>query len=172
MDANIKNLDKLVLLVQKEKIDGITFQALLPNLASTQKPVDPRQNPLWPKNIKTLAKNIDKIITKSHNSTIIHSTNENLEIVKKYYINPDCLDNIQCSAGINNFIVDQHGDIRLCFELEPIGNIFRDNPKDVWLNQKSQHQRQTIRQCRKPCKIITCNRFDNQRLNAITSRHF
>jgi MoaA/NifB/PqqE/SkfB family radical SAM enzyme len=172
MDANIKNLDKLVLLVQKEKIDGITFQALLPNLASSQKPIDLRQNSLWPKNTRTLIKNIDKIIAKSRNNKIIHSSSDNLKIIKKYYINPNYLDNIQCFAGINNFIIDQQGNIRLCFSLKPIGNIFRNNPKDVWINQKSQRQRQIIRQCHQSCKIITCNRFDNQRLNAITSRHF
>lgn len=163
MKKNQEELIDLIKIAETEKVDGITFQNLLPNLASKKTIHD--NNPLWPTDINRIKKIIKKIIFLSKTKKIIHSSEADLRQLSDYYTDPESLAKLQCSAGINNFIVDHQGDVYLCFNFASIGNIFKDNPRDIWLGQKAQNQREKIRRCQEYCKITACNRIDTNRLN-------
>ena len=137
MKANCDELNDIIKLTQQEKVDEINFQCLVPNFNSNNYDQKPKDNPLWP--------------SQSQIATIPNN------FYKKYYFNPNAINHLQCSAGINNFIIDHHGDVRLCFNFSPIGNIFKTDPQKIWHSSAAKLQRQKIRQCQRSCKVLLCN---------------
>ncbi len=160
MSDNVLDLKKLVQLTQKNNLVGINFQCLVSNPGIKNNSPEMDHDPLWPskKQVKTM---IQKIIDQPK----IMNSKTDLENIIAYYQNPKTMSQKPCAAGINNFIIDQHGDVRLCFRFPPIGNIFQKNPKDIWLSKKAQTQRFKLRNCQRYCKIIRCNQPNNTRPN-------
>ena len=163
MKDNIKELESLVKFATKHNTDGITFQCLLPNLAAKGKQVAHQKNPLWPETDK-IVRVLKKLIKLSRKKKIVLSSPEDLELAIRYYENPDYVDSITCAAGINNFIIDHLGNVRLCFGYPPIGNLYKETAVDIWWGKKSQRQRRIIRKCKQKCKIIPCNITDTRRI--------
>jgi len=163
MKDNIKELESLVKFATKHNTDGIMFQCLLPNLAAKGKQITHQENPLWPKT-NEMVRVLKKLIKLSKSDKIILTSPEDLELAIQYYQNPHFLDSITCAAGINNFIIDHNGDVRLCFKFDPIGNLFKESPTEIWWGKKAQAQRPIIRRCKQNCKIIACNKADTKRI--------
>jgi MoaA/NifB/PqqE/SkfB family radical SAM enzyme len=173
MKQNVSELTQLISLSQKENVKRINFQCLLPTLASNDTVNDLKKSSLWPK-FSDVKSEIQKIIkldnSKKHK---LLANKKLLEQIIKYYQDPVINNkNIICAAGINNFIIDRKGDVRLCFYLPAIGNIFKSTAKDMWLNKKAQQQRKIIRKCQKTCKIIGCNKIEINRQIDVQSRSF
>lgn len=166
MQPNLKDLEQLIKIAQKEKTNGLTFQCLLPTLATNETTNQTKNSPLWP-NVSSLKKILNKIIKKIPQNKIILSTENDLQLAKKYYANPNYLDSFKCNAGINNFIINYLGEVKLCWHFPKIGNIFKENPKNIWLNHESAKQRKIIRTCKKPCKIIACNQINIERQKTV-----
>lgn len=169
MKTNLNELGDLIKLSKKQKTDGITFQCLLPTLASKQNIEQLKNSHLWP-DFNQLKSVISKII-KTNNKNLLTSK-ENLEQIIDYYQNPEKTNDFQCEAGINNFIINRLGEVRLCFALPEIGNILKTAPKEIWLGQKAQKQRGIIKKCNKTCKVIVCNKFDTNRLIEVENHNF
>ena len=167
MKNNTSELLDIVKLAKKHRTDGITFQSLLPNLGpNTVDNTQPDKNPLWP-NTKDIVKNIKKIINLSKTDSIILSSEEDLQTDIGYYQNYHSLDHLTCAAGINNFIIDHLGNVRLCFGFPAIGNILKETPPNIWFSPKAQSQREAIRKCQQSCKIIGCNRANTKRNHTV-----
>lgn len=158
MRPNVGELKEIMSLSKKHQTDGVTFQCLLPNLGPDNANARPEDNPLWP-SFKEVIKSINSF---KSNRYLLNSDND-LQSLRSYYQDPHSLDNLTCSAGINNFIIDHLGNVRLCFGMAPIGNILAEQPEHIWHNQHSVEQRQAIRKCRQPCKIIACNKVNLER---------
>lgn len=162
MKNNLNELEKLIKLAENNKTNGITFQCLLPNLGAHSTQTALLNNPLWPEKIK-VAKILKKIIKEKGAHPILLSSDQDLKATIEYYKNPNTINNKVCAAGINNFIINHHGDVFLCFQFPKIGNIIEDKPRKIWWNKNAQLQRQHIRKCQKNCKIIACNKADTRR---------
>jgi len=161
---NTSELIDLIKLSQNQKSNGINFQCLLPTLASNEKNIDLPKNKLWPKSkkVELEMKNIIKMDPSEKPNLI--TTNNELNKIINYYKDPFSNNkDIVCAAGINNFIVDQNGDVKLCYGMPKVGNIFKSSAKNIWLNEKTQKQRKTIRKCQNFCKVIKCNQIDINR---------
>jgi MoaA/NifB/PqqE/SkfB family radical SAM enzyme len=155
MNQNTNELVDLSKLVASLNCEGINFQCLLPNLGIIHE--KPTVN-LWPstKKLKPILSQLKKDL--SSNKKILHSP-DFFDSVLKYYKNPHYLDNKPCTAGINNFIFDHNGQVKLCFEFPGVGNLYKNSAKDIWFNSVSQKQRIHIRNCKQTCKIIACNQL-------------
>jgi radical SAM protein with 4Fe4S-binding SPASM domain len=68
---------------------------------------------------------------------------------------PDIL-NMPCKIGHKNFLVDPFGNVRICSLMEPIGNLRDELPGKIWNSEKARNQRRKIRECTKPCRLLTC----------------
>lgn len=171
MKPNINELILLIKLSQKQKTNGINFQCLLPTLSSQDGIKEMKQGLLWPK-YKDVKSQIQKImkLDKSKKYNLLADKNY-LQKIINYYHNPISANkNTICAAGINNFIIDRKGNVRLCFDMPPIGNLFKSSVKEIWLNPKSQEQRKNIRKCQKLCKITNCNKIDIHRQIKVDSQ--
>ena len=172
MKPNINDLIPLIRLSKNKKINGLHFQCLLPTLSSKDTVQNMLQSSLWPKykNLKSEIKKINKL-NKTQKEKLLDD-DLYLQQIINYYQNPfSATKNIICRAGINNFIVDKNGDVHLCFDFPAVGNILKDSPKNIWLNQNSQQQRKLIRKCQKLCKITTCNKIDINRQIKVDSQN-
>jgi len=167
MKNNVKELQNLIKIAKNNKTNGITFQCLLPNLGPKGDKTISKNNPLWP-NKTDITPVLKKIIKEIKSNPIILSSKQDLETAIKYYQNPHLFDHHTCAAGINNFIIDHRGGVRLCFGFPIIGNVIKETPKDIWWNQKAQSQRILIRNCQQSCKIIACNKADTRRNKTVS----
>lgn len=151
-NINFLSLNKLSKELSKLPVNSLNFQVLIPTFNTNESFKDLiKKNPLWPKSNKLNLKKTEFI------SNSISQINE----MKKYYQSPlREIKKITCTSGHNNFIIDQKGDIRICFNFAPVGNIFTDNPKQIWNSKKAINMRKIIRKCQEACKIVKCNRID------------
>ena len=173
MKPNINELIPLIKLSQQQKASGINFQCLLPTLSTKESVKNMQTGPLWPKykNVKSQIQKIMKLES-SKKYNLLADKNYLNQIIH-YYQNPVTANqNTTCAAGINNFIIDNKGDVRLCFDMPPIGNIFKTSAKKIWLSQKAQKQRAVIRKCQKLCKTTFCNKIDINRQIKVESQNY
>ncbi|HWS48756.1 MAG TPA: radical SAM protein [Candidatus Methanoperedens sp.] len=162
MKQNVAELEKLIKIAKKNETNGISFQCLLPNLGPNSSTHMSKNNPLWPQKSKITAV-LKKIIKTTKSEPIIITSHSDLKTAIRYYQNPNMFSRQPCAAGVNNFIIDHQGNIRLCFGFPIIGNILKDTPQTIWWSKTAQTQRDHIRNCRQSCKIIVCNKADTRR---------
>ncbi len=165
MKENINELVDIAHISQIENTQEIIYQCLMPNFGTYHKQ-DYNKIASWPSNNKKLFRIFYKISKLKKRDWKYSFSSGNLQSVYNYYSNPLSVDSLTCRAGINNFIFDSQGDVRLCFQFAPIGNLFVKNlsAKEIWFSILSQQQRKVIRNCRQPCKICACNRIDYARM--------
>jgi MoaA/NifB/PqqE/SkfB family radical SAM enzyme len=171
MKPNATELSDIVEVATKNKVDGITFQNLLPTLASKKTTDEQFHGPLWPV-FSDLQKSVDKLIKNFSKTPVLLTDIPALKYALQYYKNPHITDSIQCAAGLNNVIVNHQGDVRLCYSYPSIGNIFQNSPQEIWYGAKSQAQRKIIRKCQQPCKMTACNRINTERNKNLVIRSF
>lgn len=167
MKRNISELKEIIKLSVDKKINGVTFQCLLPTLATKQGFKQFTKSSLWP-NFKKVKENILEVKGMKN----LLNSDKNLKQIIDYYSISKKMENIKCTAGINNFIVNRKGEVRLCFAFPAIGNIFNDKPKDIWVSEMAQKQRKDISQCKRMCKIIACNKVETKRQKEVMFRPF
>lgn len=156
---NLKEIAKLVNLAQKLKVEGINFQVLMPNFATSYDPNWFETNPFWPKNKKEIELTINKLITlKRENPGFLLNSTRDFKNFKKYLINPKLYQETeQCLVGFNNCMIDSSGNMRLCYEMGMIGNILKEDPEKMWIGKKAKQHRKQILECQRPCKLLPCN---------------
>ena len=172
MKQNISELTDLISFCQKNT-NGINFQCLLPTLTSKDDLNDLQKSSLWPK-FNKLKLEIKKIIKLDETKKTKLLVNKNdLNQIINYYRNPALVNkSITCVAGINNFIVDQKGDVKLCYGFPVVGNLLKSSAKDIWLNKHAQKQRKSMRKCQNSCKVIKCNKIDTNRQIKVESQNY
>lgn len=171
MKPNVTELSDIVKVATDNKVDGVTFQNLLPTLASKKTTDEQFHGPLWPL-FTDLQKSINKVIKNFPKTPVLLTDIPSLKYALEYYKNPHITDSIQCAAGLNNVIVNHQGDVRLCYSYPTIGNIFKDDPKTIWYGKKARDQRKIIRRCRQPCKMTACNRINTERQRSVIIKSF
>lgn len=156
---NIEQLPQLIQLARKEKLDGINFQAIMPNFSSHFQERWFQKNPFWIKDTTILKKVLTDIKQiKRKNPTFILNTFEDIDHMYTYFSQPlQYQKSNKCLVGLANMMISTNGDVQLCYEMPKIGNIFRQNPAEIWTSDLAEKRRQQISQCQKPCKLLPCN---------------
>jgi len=163
MENNLGELTSLVRLAKRKKIDGIRFEALESKYLFGNEEYSPvwfKKNPLWPGNENKTKKVFDKLIKMKKNGFPIKNSFVELEDLGSYYKNP--LEVVKkhkfCFAGVRNFTIDEYGRVKLCFGMEPVGDLLKQPAKEIWFGRKAEKQRQKIAGCQRYCRILPCNR--------------
>lgn len=156
---NLSQITKLVQLAEDKKIDGINFQALMPNFATKYSPNWYEKDPYWPKNKHHSKKQLNKLIKLKQNlPNFIINTQSELKKFSSYFIDPKLFQETEaCFVGLNNMMIDTTGNVRLCYEMESIGNILTEPPQTIWKSNQAMIARKAIAACQRPCKILPCN---------------
>lgn len=167
MSENINDLVDLTGFVKSQGLDGINFQPLMG--ASTFPVFD--KSGQFPKSsegklyskIGENAENIDSIFERlmsmRKEGYPINNSLKHLRWMAKYLQNPANpeLSGIPCKIGFKNFFIDPFGNVRICMVMEPIGNITKEAPENIWNSEKAQAHRETILKCHKTCRLLNCN---------------
>ena len=100
----------------------------------------------------------DKLAEMKKEGYQIFNTFEQIEAIKMFLKNPDdILKSIDCRVGETNFAIDPYGDVRLCFNMAPVGNIRENTPKEIWENKLSDACRKSTSKCKMYCRLLNCN---------------
>jgi len=67
-----------------------------------------------------------------------------------------------CRIAYSCLVINEQGDMRICRDMEPIGNIKETTPQKAWSSKKAEEVRKKIFKCNKPCKILNCNYIDHE----------
>jgi MoaA/NifB/PqqE/SkfB family radical SAM enzyme len=164
---NMKELPDLVRWSQQSRlVSDITFQAVTLPFSSDADDFwykDERFSCLWPKEYEVLSSVIDELIgLKSqgvrNNFSVLNPITQ-FRLFKKYFKNPhEFIKHGECHLDTGTMNVTPAGQIHLCFEKEPIGNIKNDDIETVWFSEKADMVRRGIQQCRKNCQaLVNCN---------------
>jgi MoaA/NifB/PqqE/SkfB family radical SAM enzyme len=159
-----KNLDEIVSLVewvnQDARVGHISFQAI------TQPFFTPLIREwynkseyafLWPKNIKKVHAVIDELIRLKKIGYKIGNPVSQLETFKRYFERPDSFIR-KANCNVDFWMnINQHGDVRMCENMERIGNIKSSRPEEIWHSQESIRRREGIRNCKANCHtLVNC----------------
>lgn len=156
------NLDDLIALADWAEghsgIACISFQVLSQPFY-TKEDVSWYKNPkfsfLWPQREKEVFSVIDALIERKQKKKKIGNSVNQLNIFKKYFQNPEqFVKKGGCHLGYNSLSVNSSGNIYLCFEQPPIGNIMRDRIEDVWESPIAHDVRSRIKACNRNCKLM------------------
>jgi radical SAM protein with 4Fe4S-binding SPASM domain len=158
MEFNLGELKKLVMLTNGDEFDSIIFQALDHNFHAPYNQFWFKNNEFWPKDSVKVKKAIDELISLKLKGSKINNSFEQLEAMKRYFDNPlDFNADYKCNTGNRNFIVDEFGQVMLCWNMGAIGNLLIDRPQDIWTNRLSKVRREQIKNCSRTCRILNCN---------------
>ncbi len=163
MPFNCEEAVRLVMWVRNEGIDGINFQPLDPPGSFHPYPVSgtgfthPKgaDGPWYRKNLAAGASEkmgpiIDQLINLKEKGFPIRTSIEALRRMEGYYKNPQALRRT-CEIGISSFNIDPYGNVRFCFDMEPIGNILAVPPWKIYNSRKAVETRRKIRECKRTC---------------------
>ncbi|MBU3956750.1 radical SAM protein [Patescibacteria group bacterium] len=162
MKRNLSELEDLVKLSQEIGCE-IHFQALESKHLYGKEKYDPlwfKKNPLWPHDSSQLERASESLIRLKKKGAPIKNSYKELTELAIYYQNPLMIlkKNKFCFTGVRNFAIDEYGDVKFCFAMEPVGSVLKQKLEEIWYGKKAEGQRKKIRNCRRYCRILLCNR--------------
>lgn len=164
-----ENLDELAEIVKwvqvNNKIDGMGFQAITQPFSTPEDPFwfkNEEYSHLWPKDVTGVDKAMNELIEMKQNGfNKLGNPLSQFYVYKAYFRNPNnFIKKQKCHIDMQAINVTPTGEIRICFYMEPIGNIKYDDIGDAWFSQKAETARHKIAECKRNCQsMVNCN-FD------------
>ncbi|MDD4909341.1 MAG: radical SAM protein [Candidatus Omnitrophica bacterium] len=142
---------------------SVSFMAVMrPNMV----PVDLRWHEreefsfLWPKDTAKAHSVIDKLIEMKQSGCRVDTPVGQLRRFKSYFADPlQFVRKASCGLGEDIVHINNKGDIYLCCEMEPIGNVKDADIRYTWFSPKAARVRREIKKCRRNCaEMINCYR--------------
>lgn len=112
---------------------------------------------LWSGGQQQMATVIGQLVALKKQGYPILNTVRQLHLIGAYLRDPASAATIRCYAGRDSLLIDPYGDVRLCYRLEPIGNIRAEQPAVLWSSSAARRVRAKIRTCRMGCALLNCN---------------
>jgi MoaA/NifB/PqqE/SkfB family radical SAM enzyme len=161
MDQNLDELAEMVYWTKKQGLDAIIFQPLWQNFGQDYNKDWFTKSNFWIKDAAKAEAVLDQLIALKKQGLPVGNRVSDLEKYKRYFRDPVAFGGSQvCRVGVNNFNIDIYGDVRLCYNLSPIGNILQERPEKIWNGKRAQKQRAQILNCQRGCKVLLCNSHD------------
>ncbi|MCZ7545227.1 MAG: radical SAM protein [Anaerolineae bacterium] len=114
-------------------------------------------NPLWGGEAGQFARVLDTLIDLRRAGYPVLNTPRQLELMKGYFDAPGAPPAGRCHVGVNNFLIDPYGGVRLCYTMDVVGDIRADAPAAIWWSAAAARVRAGIRSCRMGCWLLNCN---------------
>ena len=162
------NLDEVIAFADwaeaNNKIDAIFFNAVLQPFDSGDDSKDwyerEKYKEIWPQDLRDLDTVIDQLIERKKRGYNICNPPEQLEVLKMYFKDPYRFRQnmkIKCTRGDLAPEVNAYGDISMCFYMQPLGNIRKDNIRDIWFGEEMKKVREQINHCSLDCDLaVNC----------------
>jgi MoaA/NifB/PqqE/SkfB family radical SAM enzyme len=153
-----KNIDEVVELAKWVNVDSriqtIVFQAIIQPFNT---PPDSRwynrseYSFLWPQDIQKVRCALDELIGLKQAGYKLSNSVAQLESFKRYFADPGAfVKNAACNADFYMH-ADQLGNLYICPQKKSIGNIKKDNLRDLWYCAAANQIREEIRGCGLNC---------------------
>jgi len=142
---SLAELEDIALFVRENGFE-VQYQPIEQNYGEESDPQWFRKSALWIEDVPLLRTEIGRLKQlKSTGAPIVNSIAE-LETFVHYFEQPEQLmDSIQghdiktpsgyCRHALTNFVISSNGDVRMCFKMEPIGNLVKQQPDQMWANR-------------------------------------
>ena len=156
-----ENLDEILKLVDwadgNKKVDWIYFMVVVqPNYSGplTDNWKD-EYNYLWPKDKSKVISILDELIRLRQKGSKVSNRVEHLRAYKAYFNNPQKLVNkAKCIVGGKAISVNAYGFVQLCLFKDFIGNIRKDDIRDLWRSQDADLIRKKVDDCKTNCHLL------------------
>ncbi len=156
-----RNMDEIARLAEwanrHERIGCIAFQAIAQPFFT---PADDEwynkseYGFLWPKDLKKVHAVIDELIRLKTIGYKIGNSISQLLVFKKYFSSPNkFIKKNKCNVDFY-MDVNQFGEVRMCNRRQIIGNIKRDQPKDMWYSKEANEVRKQAKNCNLNCHLL------------------
>lgn len=158
MEPNLPDWGNMVIWAKKQKIDNVYFQPLWQNFAAPYNPFWFKKSSLWPPKGRKITEAINNLIKLKQEGWPVGNEVSDLRNYQNYFSDPVSFgEKHRCFVGISNYDIDLTGNVRLCFNFPPVGNVCRGKPKAIWNGLAAQKQRKAIIDCDRGCKTLRCN---------------
>ena len=166
-DENLDYWDDYIDFARNELgVDGVSFQMLSNTFFNQNKKGDHFFEKHFIKDVRKAHMIIDGILTKYHNDKFVLISQNDLEWMKSYIENPNFVGEQVCGSHKKNLIVNQDGDVQLCFNMmseltndKPLGNVRESSLKALWSSQFAGEMREVMSGCSLSCGMLSCHRM-------------
>jgi radical SAM protein with 4Fe4S-binding SPASM domain len=160
MAVNKLNLDEVPDLIETVKrlgLTGINFQPVF-------KWTDAVNNDLWINDQDHLRRIIARVIEMKRQGYPVMGSERSIELWEDHFAEADIhgYKGNRCTVGLTNYQIRQNGDVYLCSEFPPIGNIRHQNAAEIWHSPEARRQVREVDTCERLC-LNTCKVKKNLR---------
>lgn len=141
-----QNLGELAELVRKVKAFGFDEIKFQPIEQTYMEPEDPQwmdKSPLWINDPEQSDRALDELIAMKREGWPIQNSIDYLEFIKFYFRDPASayqkgrshdqhFRSRDCRTAVADFDMSSNGDVRLCYRMDPIGNVRHEDPEEIW----------------------------------------
>jgi MoaA/NifB/PqqE/SkfB family radical SAM enzyme len=162
---NAAELPDLVRWAAQTGIDAVALQPLV-HVSSYQPYSQPFQDyrpdwtaddPLWNGDGAALEMALtDLIALKQAGYPILNSVRQ-LALMQVHFRQPTAVPATNCHVGVNTFLIDPYGKVRLCYTMDAVGDIKETAPEAIWHSPAAAKVRARIRGCGLGCRLLNCN---------------
>jgi MoaA/NifB/PqqE/SkfB family radical SAM enzyme len=161
-EQNLGELLSVVDLVRDLGLYTVNFQPLYANFGRDFDPDWWRTSPYFPQSLAKLDAILDRLIEVRQTEWIVGNTVDQLRMLKVYFRNPNEDDRAICKAGDRDIAFDPYGNLRMCFWLDPVGNVRTESARASYQSHEARDRRRQVRECTRNCNLLNCN-FDKER---------
>ncbi|WP_239014178.1 radical SAM protein [Archangium violaceum] len=162
-DGNVGELDAYVEFARELGVDGMTFQMLSRTFmrASRRDTFFERH---FPRDVTRVDAAIDRLLELKNAGAPVATTENDLRWMKLYARDPDFIGEQVCGSAERNMMVDQHGNVQLCFFMRAlldgrvIGNVRQSGLRELWESDLAIQARDVMAGCRRNCGMLNCHR--------------
>lgn len=117
-----------------------------------------RKSPLWPTDLGPVDHALDVLVEERRTTMKVCNSVEQLQAFKRHFRDPSVYNGATCKAGHSDIAFDPAGNVRLCYFLEPIGNIADGVPLPrLWNRATAMRRRYEVSRCTRSCNLLNCN---------------
>jgi MoaA/NifB/PqqE/SkfB family radical SAM enzyme len=140
---NLAEIEGVVRWAGEHGIDTVKLQPIEQTYMEEHDPYWFQRSPLWITDTEAVGRTVDRLIEMKAEGYPIHNTVDSLEFMKSYFADPLGMgqkvvshdQNFQsrtCRSAVGDFDITANGDVRLCYRMEPIGNVAEQDPREIW----------------------------------------
>ncbi|MBM75929.1 MAG: hypothetical protein CMK59_11060 [Proteobacteria bacterium] len=144
----------------------LVIQPLYQNFGNVE--YDPnwwRESEFWPhkkEEIELLEQTLDLLTVARNQGRAICNQAMQLQAMKFHFRAGSGDLGLSCRAGHSDLSIDPQGKVRLCYFLEPVGDIFEERSfDDIWHDWQTLRRRWQVSRCGRRCNLLNCN-FDRE----------
>jgi radical SAM protein with 4Fe4S-binding SPASM domain len=168
-DINIGEIQDYVTFAIDLGVDDVLFQVLAPTFAN-QSNEDPFFEEHFPRDPEMWDAAMDTVQRLQSEGAPIGTTANDLNEARDMVIRksegrlPEITETQICDSGDRNLMIDQNGDVMLCFFMRtltggrPLGTVRDSSLRELWESKFAAETRAVMNTCRKTCGMLNCHR--------------